>query len=103
MYQQGFEANTSRRPGKSRSSMLDQLMLRALLDCSPPTSDPEAFQRNQLNPDMVLTYEAFIIQKVMANALPASRGIESVSTPLGSRMKRGAGTVWAGEGNKTGY
>jgi hypothetical protein len=37
------------RPG-SRSSMLDQLMLQALLDCSPPlTSDPEAFQRNQLN------------------------------------------------------
>jgi hypothetical protein len=46
--------------------MLDQLMLRSSLDCSPPlTSDPEAFQRNQL-PDMVLTYEAFIIQKVMA-------------------------------------
>jgi hypothetical protein len=31
---------------------------------------------------MVLSYEAYIIQKVMANrALPASRGIVSVNTP----------------------
>jgi hypothetical protein len=78
-----FEANTSRRPGRAGAQCLINSCFEALLDCSPPlTSDPEAFQRNQLNPDMVLTYEAFIIQKVMAtNALPASRGIESVSTP----------------------
>jgi hypothetical protein len=88
--------------------MLDQLMLEALLDCSPPlTSDPEAFQRNQLNPDMVLTYEAFIIQKVMAtNALPASRGIESVSTPRWAHENRGAhqtDSIEISLHNKTGY